>query len=132
MNKGLSRLQELVELVLPKVSEENFSLQTWQNVDSKGIFTCCACGWAAHHVPFISEGLTLQEAGEWSYSKYKFVYRTKQDFYSGFTAVCMFFSLNLKDANYLFVTSSYPLGSQTTKAEVIERITDYIRENLNG
>jgi hypothetical protein len=132
MSRDLSRLEELVKAVLPNVAEENFNLQTWQDIDSEGSFTCCACGWAAHHVPFIVEGLGIQEADVWSRKKYVFVYRTNISFYHGFTAVCAFFSLSLKDAHYLFDKKSYLLGSQTTSKEVIQRVTKFINRSKNN
>jgi hypothetical protein len=127
MTKDLSRLKELVEVVLPAVPEDSFSLEFWAKIkDCRTVY--CACGWAAEYQPFKEAGLSLTLIEQLTHT-FELVYQeNKNTKYTGYKAASKFFNIPLSQAFNFFDPDSYSKGTYTTKAEVIERITSYLKE----
>ena len=117
MSKYLSRLKELVEVVLPALPDDSFKLEAWEyTIDCKTVY--CACGWAAQYKPFVEAGLKTEEGD--------LIYITKHGIWRNFQAASEFFDITLGAASYLFDPDEYPEGASTTKQEVIDRIGFYL------
>lgn len=121
--RNFERLTELLN-VLKSIPEENFSLDHWiqtrysANDSTEELVKCgtvaCAVGWACLHKPFQDLGLRLSkdddrwseiEVDEDNYGiKSSFpVYQEKV----GWGAISRFFSLDTKEATYIFAKESY-------------------------
>ena len=125
MNRDLSRLKELVNVVLPAAPDDSFSLDAWEYTEDNCNTVYCACGWAAQHRPFKEAGLKV--------GKGRLVYTSEDgDIWASFDAASEFFDITMSAACYLFDPEEYPEDAQTTKAEVIDRITNFIKDNQNG
>lgn len=121
----LSRLKELVEVVLPAVPDDSFSLEAWviTIADCKTVY--CACGWGAQYKPFVEAGLQVI-SGQLYYTN------ENNTVSSDYQAASEFFDITLSTVFYLFHPDEYPEGALTSKQEVIERITQYLKENSNA
>ena len=94
MNK--ERLLRLADVILPKVSKENFDMSYWECGT-----TACAIGWACQDPVFKVEGFKLK--------KVRYDDTWKVPFYEGvegrltrWFAIQRFFEIGLLDAQYLF------------------------------
>ena len=149
MNRDLSRLKELVNVVLPAAPDESFNLRKWRHRYSTECATVyCACGWAAMHPPFREAGLRLLRAqivyAEDDYGGAQLVYveddHTPQLVHveddkvqkSGYDAAATFFNIGRELACYFFNPTEYESGSATTKQQVIDRIKQYLVKNSDS
>ena len=129
MNRDLSRLKELVDVVLPAALDSSFDLRKWRHTykfECKTVF--CACGWAAMHLPFQKAGLRLLEEND----GVQLVYETEEVEESGYDAAATFFNIDMELACYFFNPTEYESGSATTKQQVIDRIKQYLVKNSDS
>ena len=129
MARDLSRLRELVEVVLPATPDDEFNLQRWRHhfkFECKTVF--CACGWAAQQKLFREAGLRLIEEEDGA----QLVYETEEVEETGYEAAATFFNIDMSDALHLFCPGQYETDRKTTKQQVIDRISQYLKENSNA
>lgn len=119
MKRDLSRLEELVDVVLPQVRDEEFNLQVWKGERDCGT-VACAAGHACSHPPFQSAGLNIS---------YKYPYPEFEG-NTGIDAVMEFFNLTEKEARYMFLPHSYScVIGECAKEAVMERIREFVSTN---
>lgn len=131
---NIERLTRLRNFLRDNVKDERFNLATWAGNDkiewgglrdlSCGT-TACAMGWATTIPEFQALGLKLVRqpdtiSGEFYPPTIEFEGETH------FHAAARFCGISDSEAEYLFNPSSYGDEDQTTKDEVVERITDFI------
>lgn len=125
MPRDLSRLAELVDVVLPQVKDEEFDLEVWKGEGACGT-VACAIGHACSHLAFQKAGLALSYYSE-GYTPYP-MFESK----TGIEAVKKFFNLTEKEVFYLFLPYSYSLKGKTTKEVVMERIKEFLSTNSSS
>lgn len=127
MKRDLSRLAELVDVVLPQVKDEEFDLEVWKGEGACGT-VACAVGHACSHLPFQKAGLTLSYWFPKGYTPYpRFEGKT------GIEAIKDFFNLTEKEVHYLFLPHSYKcvIGG-CAKEVVMERIREFLSTNSSS
>lgn len=125
MKRDLSRLAELVDVVLPQIKDEEFDLTVYKGEGHCGT-VACAVGHACFHPPFQKAGLAL--------SYYDVGYTPYPMFggYTGIEAVEKFFNLTEDEVESIFFPHSYPDQNDTTKAEVMQRIRKLLATNSSS
>lgn len=126
MPRDLSRLAELVDVVLPQVKDAEFDLKVWKGEGACGT-VACAIGHACSHLPFQKAGLALSYYSE-GYTPYP-MFEGK----TGIEAVKKFFNLTEVEVCYLFLPHCYSLRVKTTKEVVMSKevVMGRIREFLS-
>lgn len=127
MERDLSRLAELVDVVLPQIKDEEFDLTVYKGEGRGHCGTvACAVGHACFHPPFQKAGLALS---------YYDVGYTPYPMFQGSTgvgAVMKFFNLTEEEVDRLFFPHTYPDQVKTTKGEVMQRIRELLATNCSS
>jgi len=121
MERDLSRLAELVDVVLPQIKDEEFDLTAY-----KCGTVACAVGHACFHPPFQEAGLALSYY-DVGYTPYPMFQGS-----TGVKAVKEFFNLTEKEVDRLFFPDTYPDQVKTTKGEVMQRIRKLLATNCSS
>lgn len=113
------RLEQMVTMLrgLPPEGEVGFDLSSWHCGT-----TACAVGHACLNPKFQEQGLKLVPSRSDGFIP-SYAGNT------GWEAVRSFFGLGAEEDDYLFFAWEYPKGSQTTAAEVADRIEDFLAGN---
>jgi hypothetical protein len=111
-NKDLLTLADFLE---KKVQDENFDLSEW-----KCGSVCCAVGWAGQIEVFNVRGFKLNSQGRPDLG-----YPHPRWFSSDWQAVDVLFNLKRGESYNLFNKTAY--RSPVTKADVIQRIRDFVK-----
>jgi len=129
MERDLSRLAELVDVVLPQIKDEEFDLTVY-----KCGTVACAVGHACFHPPFQEAGLALSYY-DVGYTPYPMVQGSTGVMFQGSTgvgAVMKFFNLTEEEVDRLFFPHTYPDQVKTTKGEVMQRIRELLATNCSS
>lgn len=124
------RVTTLRNYLRDTVVDDRFSLTTWVGSDNvpwqgKSDLSCgtsaCAMGWAATIPSFQALGLSLMAMpGNRQYGQ--IVYKNTVHF----QAAAKFMDLGAEDALHFFSSESYPDGDETTRLQVVARISELL------
>lgn len=124
------RIATLRDYLRDEVKDARFNLATWVGCESapwRGMqdlscgTTACAMGWAATIPSFQALGLHLKVM--FSNSKFGVIAYDGTDH---FQAAAKFMDLSSDDAEFLFNYKMYPDEVETTRLQVVNRLTDFL------